>query len=143
MTRADQGQVGTAKVFTALQVVALYVLPLLLIVTDAVPAAYRYWLFGIGMTIPLLEMIFGRWSPRRIRLRTDTLAPYLLPYIVFTTVLTTGLLLLAQWFLAMWLVATAKNGISSVELGRRLGIEQTNAWALKQKLMHVFCDRYC
>ena len=37
---------------------------------------------------------------------------------------------LTAWFLAMWLVATAKNGISSVELGRRLGIKQTNAWAL-------------
>src|SRR4051812_43709590 len=33
---------------------------------------------------------------------------------------------LTSWFLAMWLVATAKNGISSVELGRRLGIKQTN-----------------
>ena len=40
---------------------------------------------------------------------------------------------LTSWLLAMWLVATAKNGISSVELGRRLGIKQTNAWALKQK----------
>ena len=29
----------------------------------------------------------------------------------------------------MWLIATAKNGISSVELGRRLGIKQTNASA--------------
>ena len=29
---------------------------------------------------------------------------------------------LTSWFLAMWLIATAKNGISSVELGRRLGI---------------------
>src|SRR4051812_6420402 len=42
---------------------------------------------------------------------------------------------LTAWFLAMWLVVTAKNGISSVELGRRLGIKQTNAWALKQKIM--------
>jgi ISXO2-like transposase domain/Transposase zinc-ribbon domain len=48
---------------------------------------------------------------------------------------------LTTWFLAMWLVASAKNGISSVELGRRLGIEQTNAWALKQKLMHVMAER--
>ena len=31
---------------------------------------------------------------------------------------------LTSWFLAMWLVATAKNGISSVELGRRLGISK-------------------
>jgi transposase-like protein len=44
---------------------------------------------------------------------------------------------LTRWFMAFWLIATAKNGISSVELGRRLGIKQTNAWALKQKIMAV------
>lgn len=48
---------------------------------------------------------------------------------------------LTSWFLAIWLVATAKNGISSVELGRRLGIKQTNAWALKQKIMAVMAAR--
>ena len=48
---------------------------------------------------------------------------------------------LTTWFLAMWLVATAKNGISSVELGRRLGVKQTNAWALKQKIMAVMTGR--
>src|SRR3954464_4267821 len=48
---------------------------------------------------------------------------------------------LTSWFLAMWLVATAKNGISSVELGRRLGVRQTNAWALKQKIMAVMAGR--
>src|SRR3954451_9706045 len=48
---------------------------------------------------------------------------------------------LTSWFLAMWLIATAKNGISSVELGRRLGVEQTNAWALKEKIMAVMTCR--
>jgi hypothetical protein len=48
---------------------------------------------------------------------------------------------LTVWFLAMWLVTTAKNGISSVELGRRLGIKQTHAWSLKQKIMHVMATR--
>ena len=48
---------------------------------------------------------------------------------------------LTSWFLAIWLVATAKNGISSVELGRRLGIKQTNAWVLKQKIMAVMAAR--
>jgi transposase-like protein len=48
---------------------------------------------------------------------------------------------LTSWFLAVWLIATAKNGISSVELGRGLGIKQTHAWSLKQKLMHVMAER--
>ncbi len=41
----------------------------------------------------------------------------------------------------MWLIATAKNGISSVELGRRLGVKRTNAWALQQELMQVMAER--
>ena len=48
---------------------------------------------------------------------------------------------LTAWFLAMWLAAFAKNGISSVELGRRLGVKQTNAWSLKQKIMAVMTAR--
>ncbi len=48
---------------------------------------------------------------------------------------------LTSWFLAMWLITTAKNGISSVELGRRLGIKQTNAWAMKQKIVAVMAGR--
>ena len=48
---------------------------------------------------------------------------------------------LTSWFLAMWLITTAKNGISSVKLGRRLGIKQTNAWAMKQKIMAVMAGR--
>jgi hypothetical protein len=48
---------------------------------------------------------------------------------------------LTTWFLAIQVVATAKNGISSIELGRRLGIKQSNAWALKQKIMQVMLTR--
>jgi ISXO2-like transposase domain/Transposase zinc-ribbon domain len=48
---------------------------------------------------------------------------------------------LTTWFLAIHVVATAKNGISSIELGRRLGIKQSNAWALKQKIMQVMLTR--
>ena len=48
---------------------------------------------------------------------------------------------LTTWFLAIHLVATAKNGISSLELGRRLGIKQTHAWAMKQKIMQVMLAR--
>ena len=48
---------------------------------------------------------------------------------------------LTTWFLAIHLVATAKNGISSIELGRRLGVKQSNAWAMKQKIMQVMLAR--
>lgn len=35
---------------------------------------------------------------------------------------------LDKWFTAMWLIANAKNGISSCELARHLGITQKSAW---------------
>ena len=44
---------------------------------------------------------------------------------------------LTSWFLAIRLIATAEDGITSVELGRQLGIKQTNAWALKQKVVRA------
>ncbi len=44
---------------------------------------------------------------------------------------------LTRWFLAIRLIATAAEGITSVELGRRLGIKQTNAWALKRKILRA------
>ncbi len=44
---------------------------------------------------------------------------------------------LTTWFLAMHLVATSKNGISSVELGRHIGLKQQRAWKVKQKIMHA------
>ena len=42
---------------------------------------------------------------------------------------------LVVWFAAVHLVVTAKNGISSVEVGRRLGVKQSTAWSMKQKIM--------
>ena len=48
---------------------------------------------------------------------------------------------LVTWFAAIHLIVTAKNGISSVELGRRLGVKQPTAWTMKQKIMAVMARR--
>ena len=48
---------------------------------------------------------------------------------------------LTLWFAAIHLIVTAKNGISSVELGRRLGVKQPTAWAVKHKIMAVMAQR--
>ena len=48
---------------------------------------------------------------------------------------------LTLWFAAIHLTVTAKNGISSVELGRRLGVKQPTAWAVKHKIMAVMARR--
>ena len=48
---------------------------------------------------------------------------------------------LTLWFAAIHLIVTAKNGVSSVELGRRLGVKQPTAWAMKHKIMAVMAQR--
>lgn len=37
---------------------------------------------------------------------------------------------LSSWFVAVWCIANAKNGISSCELARALGVTQKTAWAM-------------
>jgi transposase-like protein len=44
---------------------------------------------------------------------------------------------LTTWFRAMYLMTQTKQGISSIELGRRLGVTQTTAWKIKTKLAEV------
>lgn len=41
---------------------------------------------------------------------------------------------LDKWFTAMWLVANCKNGISSYELSRHLGITQKAAWHVDHRV---------
>ncbi len=48
---------------------------------------------------------------------------------------------LRLWFKAMYLMTQSKKGISSIELGRRLGVTQTTAWILKHKLAQVMIER--
>ena len=48
---------------------------------------------------------------------------------------------LRTWFRAMYHLTQSKGGISSLELGRRLGVTQNTAWKLKHKLMQVMMER--
>ena len=41
----------------------------------------------------------------------------------------------------MYHLTQSKNGVSSLELGRRLGVTQTTAWMLKHKLAQVMMER--
>lgn len=41
---------------------------------------------------------------------------------------------LDKWLVAMWLIANCKNGISSYEIGRALGITQKSAWHLDHRI---------
>jgi transposase-like protein len=48
---------------------------------------------------------------------------------------------LCLWFRAIYHVTQSKQGISSIELGRRLGVTQTTAWKIKHKLKQVMLER--
>jgi len=41
---------------------------------------------------------------------------------------------LSKWLPAMWLIANDKNGISSYELSRALGVTQTTAWFMLHRI---------
>jgi transposase-like protein len=48
---------------------------------------------------------------------------------------------LRLWFRAMYHMTQSKQGISSIELGRRLGVKQSTAWKMKHKLAQVMIER--
>src|SRR3954466_3231942 len=48
---------------------------------------------------------------------------------------------LVTWFAAIYHLTQAKNGISSIELARRLGVRQPTAWLVKHKLMRAMAVR--
>jgi hypothetical protein len=48
---------------------------------------------------------------------------------------------LEKWFPALWLLVNCKNGISSYELGRALGVTQKTAWFMLSRLRLALQDR--
>ena len=50
------------------------------------------------------------------------------------TVLEDSALPLEKWLPALWLIASAKNGISSWELHRALGVTQKSAWFMLHRI---------
>ena len=48
---------------------------------------------------------------------------------------------LTTWFAAIYHLTQGKGGISSIELGRRLGVKQGTAWLMKHKLMRAMAAR--
>ena len=57
------------------------------------------------------------------------------------TIFASTKLALTIWFRAMYHMTQSKRGMSSIELGRRLGTTQTTAWKIKQKLAQVMMER--
>src|SRR5687768_17156104 len=47
---------------------------------------------------------------------------------------------LDKWVAAMWMLASDKNGVSSYELGRALGVTQGTAWFMLQRIRFAMQD---
>jgi transposase-like protein len=48
---------------------------------------------------------------------------------------------LDKWFVAVWCIANAKNGISSHELGRSLSVTQKSAWFMLHRVREAMQSR--
>jgi hypothetical protein len=48
---------------------------------------------------------------------------------------------LVTWFAAIYHLTQSKGGVSSIELGRRLGVKQGTAWLMKHKLTRAMAAR--
>jgi transposase-like protein/IS1 family transposase len=44
---------------------------------------------------------------------------------------------LDKWLIAIWLIANCKNGISSYELGKGIGVTQKTAWFMNHRIRHA------
>ena len=47
---------------------------------------------------------------------------------------------LDKWFVAMWMLANCRNGVSSHELGRTIGVTQKSAWHMLQRIRKAMED---
>jgi len=57
------------------------------------------------------------------------------------TVMANTKLPLTTWFRAMHIMSSTKQGVSAVELGRRLGVGYATAWYLHKRLRHAMTER--
>jgi len=57
------------------------------------------------------------------------------------TVFEDSLLGLDKWLIAMWMLINRKNGVSSYEISRDLGITQKSAWRILHRLREIMAQQ--
>lgn len=50
---------------------------------------------------------------------------------------------LRKWFMAIWLVTSHKKGLSSIQLGKDIGVRQATAWFMLQRIRACFGIENC
>lgn len=84
------------KLKIAGQIIALFVVPVVLLATGVVPLQYRFWILGLLTAFVIGEMVIKRWPFKTIGLRTDNLKQGIIPYIAFTLAGTIAIVLMAK-----------------------------------------------
>lgn len=74
------------KLKVTLQIIGLFVLPVLLLLVGVIPVTFRFWVLGIFSLAILALIVAERWSLQSLGLRTDNLRHSLVPYFLFTLV---------------------------------------------------------
>ena len=87
------------------------------------------------MNLLLVLMVLAIWFPGCSQCRLERVARRRAPSHTSTH------LPLRLWFRAIYHLTQTKQGISSIELGRRLGVTPTTAWKIKHKLKQVMLER--
>src|SRR5215213_2618124 len=102
-------------------------------------AAVRQWRWPKGFECPVCGGTSHSWVKTRglfqctaCRRQTSLIAG---------TIFAATKVPLRTWFRAMYHLTQGKQGLSSIELGRRLGVTQTTAWTIKHKLAQVMMER--
>jgi len=57
------------------------------------------------------------------------------------TIFEDSAILLDKWLIAIWMIANCKNGVSSYEIGRALGVTQKSAWFMLHRIRLAMQNR--
>ncbi len=72
------------KWFIILQVAFVFVVPVALIYFGVLPFQHRIIIIGTYSIFAVLLVVFQRWSPKSLGIRTDNLDKVIIPYTIFT-----------------------------------------------------------
>lgn len=99
----------------------------------------RRWSDGI-VTCPTCGSTVVRFQPKHNRWQCTNRHPRRQFTLKTGTIMEDSPLGMDKWMLAMWLVASNRNGISSWELHRALGITQKSAWFMLHRIRLAMQD---
>ena len=94
-----------------------------------------------GVTCPTCASKEVRWLPTRRLWECKSKHPRKQFSAKVGTIMEDSALPLDKWLVAMWMIANCKNGISSYEVGRALGITQKSAWFMLHRIRLAMQNR--